>query len=254
MKALILATGKGRSFQDGDESANSCMCVVNGKHLIEYSLESAVQSWVEEIVIVVGDRPESVINAFGISYGNIRISYVLQTEPTGVIDAMERAAEALEGDDFVLFLADEIVCNPQTVDMIRFFNDEDLFAVCGVVQTVNIDEIRRSYAVMLNSFDGRIYRLIAKPGRPGNSYMGTNNCVLRNEILDYLHRTPRPETGMGKQLPDLIQCAIDDGNIVKLYPVGSRYVMVNPPHDVRVAEELLRRNPAQWCELVPMLP
>jgi NDP-sugar pyrophosphorylase family protein len=253
MKALILATGRGRSFEDGDEYTNSCMSVAGGRYLIEYSLQSAVQSWVEEIVIVVGDRAESVINAFGIVYGNIRISYVLGAGAEGFAGSLERAAEALEGDDFVLFVADEIVCNSQTTDMIRFFYDEDAFAVCGVVQTVNLDDIKNSYAVMLNSFDGRIYRLVAKPRKPVNSYMGTNNCVFKNEILEYLSRSSCTSRNVQGQLTDLVQCAIDDGNNVRLFPVGSRYVMVNSPHGLSVAEELLKKNPAPWCELVPML-
>jgi dTDP-glucose pyrophosphorylase len=106
---------------------------------------------------------------------------------------------------------------------------------------------------MLNSVDGRIYRLVAKPRRPVNSYMGTNNCVFKNEVLDYLSRNSFTSKNVQGQLTDLVQCAIDDGNDVKLFPVGSRYVMVNNPHDLSVAEELLKRNPAPWCELVPML-
>ena len=78
MKALILAAGNGKRFKDDEEPLNKCMRTLNGKHLIQYSLESAILSKVEEIIIVVGYQAETIVNAFGISYRDIRIKYVLQ--------------------------------------------------------------------------------------------------------------------------------------------------------------------------------
>lgn len=253
MKALILAAGNGKRFED-DEPLNKCMRTLNGKHLIQYSLESAILSKVEEIIIVVGYQAESIVNAFGISYRDIRIRYVLQRALKGLVDAMDQAREALEGDDFILFLGDEIVCNPHPYEMIESFYDQDLFAMCGVVHVVDFDEIRKTYAVMYDPYDHRIYRLVEKPEKPANSYMGTGNCVFRNEILSYIDQTPVNHVRHEKELPDLIQCAIDDGNPVKLFVIGSHYVNVNTADDMRIAEYIFAEEDTRWRYLEPILP
>jgi len=254
MKALILAAGRGRRLQDGEDDLNKCMHTFNGKYLIQYSLESAILSEVEEIVIVVGYQAESIVNAFGISYEDRRIRYVLQSDLKGPVDAMEQAREALEGDDFFLFLGDEILCDPHPAEMVRLFHEEELFAVCGVTQVVDIDTIRKTYAVLYNPFDHRIYRLIEKPRNPTNSFMGTGNCVFRNGILDYISCTPVNQIRNEKELPDLIQCAIDDGNSVKLFPLASGYVNVNTADDALIAENFFREGCPKWKDRITVLP
>jgi len=254
MKALILAAGRGTRLQNSERSPNKCMRMFNGRRLIEYSLESAFMSRVDEIVIVVGHQAESIINTYGISYRHIRISYVLQRELEGLVSAMEYAREALEGEDFILLLGDEIVWDPHPRDMIEAFEDENLFALCGVADVSDMDEIRKTYAVLYNPYDNRIYRLVEKPRKPINSYKGTGNCVFRNEIFDCIPYTPVNQVRGEKELPDLIQCTIDEGNPVKLYLIGSRYVNINTVGDIQLAEDIFKEHNIQWKDLIPALP
>jgi len=250
MKAVILAAGRGKRLKDKIETTNKCMLKFNGKHLIQYSLESALMSKVEEIIIVVGHQAETIINTFGISYKTVRIQYVLQRELRGLVNALEQAQEALGGDNFILFLADEILCNPHPFEMIERFKDETLFAICGVTKVINVNEIKKTYSVMYNPLDNRIYRLIEKPRNPINCLMGTGNCVFRNQIFNYISHTPVNQVRQEKELPDLIQCAIDDGNPVKLYMIGSRYVNINTVNDIKIAEKIFRRNNHPWKKLL----
>jgi len=39
-----------------------------------------------------------------------------------------------------------------------------------------------------------------------------------------------------RELPDLIQCAIDDGLAVKSFDIGDGYVNINTPEDIELAE------------------
>ena len=110
-------------------------------------------------------------------------------------------------------------------------------------------EIEKNYSLMYDPSDDRVYRLIEKPRRPANNYMGTGNCVFRNEILDYIDRTPVHPLRHEKELPDLIQCAVDDGNPVKLFEIGTNYVNVNTTEDVRIAEDLHVDRHAPWFEV-----
>jgi NDP-sugar pyrophosphorylase family protein len=239
MKAIILAAGRGNRLQEITDPINKCMLDFNGRPLIQYSIESARLSGVKEIIIVVGYRAEDIINAFGISYEGIRIRYVIQEQLAGLVSAIEQCRSAVEGDHFILFLADEILIDPKPMEMITVFKEEDLFAVCGVTPVEDVNHIRKTYSVIYNESTNKIYRLIEKPRKPINNIMGTGNCVFKNAIFDYIPYTPINQSRHEKELPDLIQCAIDDGNPVKLFLIGAKYVNINTPEDIIIADKNL---------------
>lgn len=236
MKALILAAGRGSRLGEHPDDGNKCMLRLFGKPLVHYSLENAVRAGAEEIVIVVGYRAEAIINAIGIDFQGVRVRYVIQDEPRGLVHAIETSADPIDGHDFMLFLADEILWRPHHEQMLELFRDDDLFVICGVVQEKDRDEIKKTYALIEDERDRRIYRLIEKPRRPPSDIRGTGNCVFRSGILDYVELTPINQSRGEKELPDLIQCAIDDGHIVKAFDIGDGYVNINTPDDIERAE------------------
>ncbi|MBI4962250.1 MAG: NTP transferase domain-containing protein [Desulfomonile tiedjei] len=236
MKALILAGGRGSRMEELSETENKCMLSLHGKRLIEYSLENAAAiEDVSEIVIVVGYRAESIINSFGTGYRGKRISYVIQKDLRGLVSAMESARNYLDGTDFFLFLADEVILGGRHAHMLELFKEEDLFCVCGVHPQSDLNLIKRTYSLIYGP-DNRIYRLIEKPRKPFNPLMGTGNILFRNAIFDYLDLTPINPSRGEKELPDLIQCAIDDGERVKLFEVCDQYINVNSPEEWKMAE------------------
>lgn len=236
MKALVLAAGRGSRLGEHPDDGNKCMLRLFGKPLVQYSLENAVRAGAEEIIIVVGYRAEAIINAFGIDFQGVRIRYTIQNEPRGLVHAMEGASELIDGHDFMLFLADEILWHPHHQGMLEMFERDQLFVVCGVVQEKNHDEIKKTYALIEDERDRRIYRLIEKPRNPPSDVRGTGNCVFRAGILDYVALTPINQNRKEKELPDLIQCAIDDGHRVKAFDIGDGYVNINTPADIAIAE------------------
>lgn len=235
MKALILAGGRGKRLGALSESSNKCMTEVRGKPLIEYSLACAVAAGISEIVIVVGYRAEEIINYYGNRFREKPVRYVLQPEQKGLVNAIECARAAIGTDDFMLMLGDELMLNPRHKAMVEAFADKDVFGLCGVVMVEDPELIKRTYSV-IQSADGRIFRLIEKPGKPMNNIMGTGNCVFRNRLLAYIDETPINQKRGEKELPDLIQCAIDEGRIVKSYALCDHYVNVNVPGELHRAE------------------
>lgn len=239
MKAIILAAGRGKRLKGVTEPVNKCMLKFNARHLIEYSLESASLSNVDEIIIVVGYRAEDIINTFGIEYEKTRIRYVFQEDQTGLVNAIEQCREILNGADFILHLADELLINPRPMEMIREFQDRDLFVMCGVTRVENRNLIKNTYSVIYDRDTGQVYRLIEKPRNPFNDIMGTGNCIFRNEILNLIQFTPIHHVRKEKELPDLVQCAIDDGMAVQLFFVAAQYININTPEDIELAERLM---------------
>jgi dTDP-glucose pyrophosphorylase len=236
VKALILAAGRGRRLQPRSDERNKCMLRLFGRPLIEYSLENAVRAGATEIVAVVSYRAEQIINAYGIEHGGVRVQYVLQEDPKGLVHAIECSQEAIGGEDFMLFLADEILWAPRHAEMVRKFEEDRLTVICGVVKETDPDEIRKTYAVIEDDRDQRIYRLIEKPRNPPNQIRGTGNCIFRSRIFDYVPLVPINQNRQERELPDLIQCAIDDGLAVKSFDIGDGYVNINTPEDIAIAE------------------
>ncbi len=241
MKALILAAGRGKRLEGHEEQSrlNKSMLTLGKKHLIEYSLESAQLSQVSEVIIVVGYHAEDIINAFGIQYADMRIQYVFQQEQQGLVHALEQARPALDGADFILFLSDEVLIDPRPMEMVRLFEERDLFTVCGVTEVEDQEQIKQTYSIIYNPDDNAIYRLIEKPRNPINRLMGTGNCIFRNAIFDYLPYTPINYFRGEKELPDLIQCAIDDGKQAQLFHIAAQYININTLADIARAEKLL---------------
>lgn len=214
------------------------MLNLGGKPLIEHNMDNLVNAGITEIVIVVGYRAEDIINRYGIQYQGADISYVIQKEQKGLVNAIECAVDELCGDDFILALGDEILINPKHSDMInglRYY--KDIFGICGCVIQEDKEEIRKTYNIITKN--SNIVRLIEKPKKALNNIMGTGNCVFKNDILSYIDRTPINHERGEKELPDLIQCAIDDGNVVKSFVICDKYFNINSEEDLRQAEAVL---------------
>lgn len=237
MKALILAGGRGSRMNQFTEGQNKCMSRYEGRYVIENSLDNAALAGVEEIVIVVSYKAEMIINEFGNRYQGLPVRYVIQWERKGLVHAMECARETIGDSDFLLQLADEIMKNPRHREMIQAFKDQKIFASCGIVRAGDLDKIKKTYAVMFDEKDGRIHRLVEKPRTPLNDVQGTGNCLFRNQIFEYIAYTPINQQRQEKELPDLIQCAIDDGKIVRTFEIASWYANINTLEELDTAPD-----------------
>lgn len=213
------------------------MIALNGKPLLEYNLERVCVSDITDIVMVVGYKAEDIINRYGISFQNKKITYVIQREQKGLVHAMECAKNQLAGDDFILLLGDEMLRNARTRKMIQFYHEnQPLFGICGILKVDNRNQIRNTYALIKNE-DDQLLRLIEKPRNPFNNFQGTGHCIFNNTILDYIERTPIHHERKEKELPDLVQCCIDEGNVIKAFFICDDYANINSIQDLRDVEK-----------------
>jgi NDP-sugar pyrophosphorylase family protein len=244
MKALILAGGRGSRLENWTENRNKSMIKLFEKPLIEYNLEQATEAGVSEIIIVVCYKKEEIIKNIGNEYKGIKIKYVHISEEKikqGLVTGIEIAKEAIGDSDFILMLADEIVLDAKIKEMIKKFKKEELFAVCGMTFEGNKSSISKTYTAMINE-KLRAFRLIEKPKVSVNSIKGTGHIILKNEIFDYIERTPINAYRNQKELVDLIQVVIDDGKKVYVHPITKDYVNINTKEDYELAKEMIRRN------------
>jgi len=225
MKALILAAGRGKRMGELCRENNKCLIKMAGRPLIEYSLDRAYQIDSSEILIVVGYQAEAIMNIYNDNYKGKPIKYIFQEEQKGLVHAIECAKIALGEEDFMLMLGDELMINPKHCEMIKYYYDKDLFSLCGVSFVKDKNLVKKTYAVIQNN--NRIIKLIEKPENPINNFMGTGNCIFKNEILSYINKTPINPKRNEKELVDLIQIAIDDGRIIESFLVCAKYFNIN---------------------------
>jgi dTDP-glucose pyrophosphorylase len=231
-KALILAGGRGLRLGESTRDENKCLFRFDGKALIQNSLEHAVESRVDEIVVVVGYLAERVIGFLGGSFEGIPIKYVIQREQLGVVHAMECGESAIGDSDFILLLGDEFFVRSDHRGLVGTFRRDRAFAVCGAINESAPQIISKTYAIVCDSESRRIIRLIEKPTRAFNDLVGTGNIVFRRGIFEYIATTPINRSRGEKELADLIQCAVDDGRKVLYFPLAEAYVNVNAPDEV----------------------
>ena len=239
IKALILAGGRGRRLNDLSAKTNKCMIKFHNKHLIENSLHNALILKVKEIVIIVGYLPEQIINKFGNSYNGIKIKYVTQPAPKGVVNAIECAQKAIGNSDFILMLGDEFFIDPDHCNMYEIFKNDKLFCICGVIEVDDLSKISKTYSILIDERNKKILKLTEKPNTPYNNLMGTGNIIFNSKIFNYINKTPINSIRDEKELPDLIQSAINDGKIGYYFKLSSTYINVNTPQDITLVKKVL---------------
>ena len=238
MKALILVAGRGKRLKRYTKSFNKCMLKIKNKRLIEYSLDNASNLNINEILIVVGYKSQEIIQTYGYFFKGKKLRYIKQITQKGLVNAIEISKKYLKGEDFVLFLGDEVFPNLKINSNIKNFHKKKLFVSCGVVNVKVVNHIKKTYSIILGK-NKKIIRLIEKPRKPLNNLMGTGVCIFNNKIFDKINYTPIHYLRKEKELPDLIQTAIDDGEEVEYFEIKSPYVNVNTPKDIKYVKGLV---------------
>lgn len=231
MISLILAAGKGERLRI---QGNKCMLSYQQKPLLGHNLDRASEVS-DKILIVVGHGKEEIMRRFGDQYHNIPIQYIVQNEPKGLIDAIERSKNHIT-EDFFLQLGDEILIESRHKLMLQKFHNDDLFGVCGVKHSTP-EKIKKTYTVEV--VGEKIVKLIEKPTTVLSFWQGTGHCMFKKDILQYLDRKPR-------DIAEWMQLAVDDGKLVKTFEICSEYFNINTEQDLKELEEFDRRK--AWHE------
>ncbi|MFF2447144.1 UTP--glucose-1-phosphate uridylyltransferase GalU [Neobacillus sp. NPDC058068] len=230
-KAIIPAAGLGTRFLPATKAMPKEMLPIVDKPTIQYIVEEAVASGIEDIIIVTGKGKRSIEDHFDFAHeleqnllekgkldilDKVRyaadladIHYIRQKEPKGLGHAVWCARNFIGDEPFAVLLGDDIVqsetpCLKQLIDVY----EETHSSVIGV-QSVPDDETHRYGIVEPSVQDGRRYQVenfVEKPApgtAPSNlAIMG--RYILTPEIFMFLEQQ---ETGAGGeiQLTDAIQ-------------------------------------------------
>jgi len=212
-KAIIPAAGLGTRFLPATKAMPKEMLPIVDKPTIQYIIEEAVASGIEDIIIVTGKGKRAIEDHFDSSFElehnlaekgkwglleEVRkpsdmadIHYIRQKEPKGLGHAIWCARKFIGDEPFAVLLGDDIVESevPCLKQMMRVY-DTYQSTIVGV-QPVPWDEVDRYGIVDGLQKSERIYetsRLIEKPSRaetPSNlAIMG--RYILPPDIFDLL--------------------------------------------------------------------
>ena len=247
-KAIIPAAGLGTRFLPATKAMPKEMLPIVDKPTIQYIVEEAVASGIEDIIIVTGKGKRAIEDHFDNSFelehnllekgklalldevqksSKVDIHYIRQKEPRGLGHAVWCARKFIGNEPFAVLLGDDIVqaekpCLRQLMDEY----DKTFASIIGV-QTVPSGETHRYGIVDPSVQDGRRYQVnnfVEKPApgtAPSNlAIMG--RYILTPEIFMFLESQ---EAGAGGeiQLTDAIQRLNEIQRVFAYDFEGTRY-------------------------------
>lgn len=254
-KAVIPAAGLGTRFLPATKAQPKEMLPIVDKPTIQYIIEEAVESGIEDIIIVTGRSKRAIEDHFDKSYEleeellkskktellslvqdiskMANIYYIRQKEPLGLGHAIHCAKTFVGNEPFAVLLGDDVVDSPQKPclkQMIEIFEQYQT-SVLGV-QTVPKEDTNKYGIISGTCIAERVYKVDTLVEKPKIEEAPSNIAILGRyiitpEIFTELEQTV-PGAGGEIQLTDALlrlakkQCIYAYDFIGRRYDVGNK--------------------------------
>jgi UTP--glucose-1-phosphate uridylyltransferase len=229
-KAIIPAAGLGTRFLPATKAQPKEMLPIVDKPAIQYIVEEAIASGIEDILIITGRNKRAIEDHFDTSVeleaflkekgkfellsmvqdiSKVNIHYIRQKEPKGLGHAIYCASSFVGNEPFAVMLGDDIIdseipCIRQLMDIYEKQNG----TVLGV-QEVAPEAVKNYGIVKPGSQNGSIYRvedLVEKPpvGQAPSRLAILGRYIIEPDIFNILEQTS-PGAGGEIQLTDALK-------------------------------------------------
>jgi UTP--glucose-1-phosphate uridylyltransferase len=269
-KAVIPAAGLGTRFLPATKASPKEMLPLVDKPLIQYAVEEAVASGIEDIIIVTGRGKRAIEDHFDRSVeleenlkGNgkaqllsqmrhisnlANFCYVRQSEALGLGHAVLCTQHLIGNEPFAVILGDEIIDGavPGLAQLLHTYKKKG-GAVLGV-QEVPHHEVNRYGIVSTRTIRERLHQvqdLVEKPSpadAPSNLAV-IGRYVLPPEIFSILRKT-RPGKGGEIQLTDALRELARKSTMYAVEIQGQRYDAGDKLGFLIATVEFALKNPA----------
>lgn len=277
-KAIIPAAGLGTRFLPATKAMPKEMLPIVDKPTIQYIVEEAIASGIEDILIITGKGKRAIEDHFDNSLeleqlleskgkeselaeirksANVEIHYIRQKEPKGLGHAVWCARKFIGDEPFAVLLGDDIV-DAEVPSLKQLIDEYKLLgqSVIGV-QKVALDQTQRYGIIDPLSHEGRRYKVrkfIEKPSKgnaPSNlAIMG--RYILAPEIFDILENQQAGASGE-IQLTDAIQKLNEIQNVYAYEFEGIRYDVGDKVGFIQTTIEMALKRPELKEELLAYL-
>ncbi len=248
-KAIIPAAGLGTRFLPATKAQPKEMLPIVDKPTLQYIIEEAVASGIEEILIITGRNKQSIEDHFDKSIelemelekkgktdllemiqcisDMVNIHYIRQKEPKGLGHAIHCAKSFIGDEPFAVLLGDDIVDaeTPCLAQMISVFNEYKT-TVLGV-QEVPESEVNKYGIIDGKWIEDRVYKVKGLVEKPAVDEAPTNIAILGRyiispQIFPILENTPPGKNGE-IQLTDALRTLVDQEAMYAYIFEGKRY-------------------------------
>lgn len=269
-KAVIPAAGFGTRFLPATKATPKEMLPIVDKPTIQYIVEEALQSGIEEILIISGHAKRAIEDHFDTNPGlemhleshgqesllkmvrsisEINIHYIRQKHMRGLGDAILCARSFIDDEPFAVLLGDDVVyneTNPALRQMIDIYNN--LGATILGCQEVPLEKVS-SYGIVAGvPVEGknvlRVTNMIEKPSieeAPSRTAV-LGRYIITPDVFEVLART-EPGKGGEIQLTDAIQTMASREAVYAYCFEGKRYDVGDKLGFLKATVEYALRRP-----------
>ncbi len=269
-KAIIPAAGLGTRFLPATKAQPKEMLPVVDKPTLQYIIEEAVESGIEEILIITGRNKKSIEDHFDKSVeleleletkgkydllnqvrnisNMVDIHYIRQKEPRGLGHAIYCAKSFIGKEPFAVLLGDDIVHNhdrPCLKQMIEMYNKYKT-SILGV-QPVADEDVCKYGIVDGHLIENGIYKVKDLVEKPTAEEAPSNIAILGRYIINptifEILKNTRPGKGGEIQLTDALKVLAKKEAMYAYCFKGKRYDVGDKQGFLRATVEFaLRRD------------
>ncbi|NHN60113.1 MULTISPECIES: glucose-1-phosphate thymidylyltransferase [Halorussus] len=235
MKGLVLAGGTGSRLRPITHTGPKQLVPVANKPVIQYSIEDLAAVGVDEIGVVLGKKGREEIQNFlgdGSDFG-VDITYIVQGEPLGLAHAVGCAQDFVDGDDFVVYLGDNIL-KQGIGEMVDRFRTKDCAAGIALQHVDNPQQ----FGVADVEPDGTVVRLIEKPTDPPSDLALIGIYIFSPAVFDVISDL-EPSWRGELEITDAIQALIERGGTIDSHIVDGWWKDTGKPADILEANRLV---------------
>lgn len=282
-KAIIPAAGLGTRFLPATKAQPKEMLPVVDKPTIQYIVEEAIASGIEEILIITGRNKKSIEDHFDKSIeleleleksgksellelvrdisDMVDIHYIRQKEPRGLGHAIHCAKTFVGNEPFAVLLGDDVVdsttpCLKQLIDCYSEYKT----TILGV-QTVAKENVHKYGIVDGIHIEDRVYKVKDLVEKPSEEEAPSNVAILGRyiitpEIFNILENT-KPGKGNEIQLTDALKTLIAKEAMYaynfegKRYDVGDKLGFLQATIEFALKKEELREDFIDYLNTKP---
>ena len=279
MKAVIPAAGLGTRFLPATKSQPKEMLPVVDKPAIQYVVEEAVASGIDDILIVTGRGKRAIEDHFDRAFELERhlldsgrtemldaleaitelaerghIHYIRQTEQRGLGDAILCARRHIGNEPFAVLLGDDIIDAPTpcTKQLLEVYERERCAVIA--VERVPLERIGAYGVIDVASSEGPLHRVRGLVEKPDPTSAPSDLAIMGRYILTPAVFECLERTGPGLhgevQLTDALQLLLRKESIVALEFEGRRYDIGNKLDWLKATVELALKRQEFGEELV----
>src|SRR6195952_2904623 len=253
-KAVFPAAGLGTRFLPATKAQPKEMLPLVDKPIIQYGVEEALHSGIQNIIIVTGRGKSSIEDHFDVSFeleqmlesrgkkellsivrqvsDMIDVSYIRQKEALGLGHAVMRARDLVGPEPFSVVLADDVIeaetpCIRQLLDIYEFFSAPVLAVMEVPKESISSYGCIDAEPVSHNGSKNKVYRIRDLVEKPKPEDAPSNLAIIGRYILtpDIFEKIEQTEPGKGGeiQITDALMKQAAEGNVLAYKFKGQRF-------------------------------